>query len=190
MIKQIGEKWRGFWRMASNLALSMDADPLEDIHRRIKRLEAAVVQSEVGREPVAPSTSANQGLDPMPRRVPPVLTRFFPADVGLTSDLTRSAHKISGTVFAFEVKLFLRLAKQTLDSARHAFGDDFADVPIVPPSITRPRRKARFLTAPKLSGFPKPLTNDACFRVMPDQGDTSAYVRADILILVIGRWSS
>ena len=47
--------------MASNLALSMDADPLEDIHRRIKRIEAAVVQSEVGREPVAPSTSANQG---------------------------------------------------------------------------------------------------------------------------------
>ena len=46
--------------MASNLALSMDADPLEDIHRRIKRLEAVVVQSEVGREPVAPSTSANQ----------------------------------------------------------------------------------------------------------------------------------
>src|ERR1700722_107697 len=52
MIKQIGEKWRGFWRMASNLALSMDTDSLEDIHRRIKRLEAAVVQSEVGREPV------------------------------------------------------------------------------------------------------------------------------------------
>ncbi len=61
MIKQIGEKWRGFWRMASNVALSMDADPLEDIHRRIRRLEAAVFQSEVGREPVAPSTSANQG---------------------------------------------------------------------------------------------------------------------------------
>jgi hypothetical protein len=61
MIKQIGEKWRGFWRMASNVALSMDADPLEDIHRRIRRLEAAVFQSEVAREP-APSTSANQGL--------------------------------------------------------------------------------------------------------------------------------
>ena len=45
--------------MASNLALSMDADPLDDIRRRIKRLEAAVVQSEVGRESVAPSTSAN-----------------------------------------------------------------------------------------------------------------------------------
>jgi hypothetical protein len=61
MIKQIGEKWRGFWRMANNLALSMDADPLEDIHRRIKRLEAAVFQSEVGRDPIAPNASANQG---------------------------------------------------------------------------------------------------------------------------------
>jgi hypothetical protein len=61
MIKQIGEKWRGFWRMASNVALTMDADPLEDIHGRIRRLEAAVFQSEVGREPVAPSASANQG---------------------------------------------------------------------------------------------------------------------------------
>src|ERR1700733_14475001 len=61
MIKQIGEKWRGFWGMANNLALSMDADPLEDIHRRIKRLEAAVFLSEVGRDPVAPSASANQG---------------------------------------------------------------------------------------------------------------------------------
>ena len=60
MIKQIGEKWRGFWRMASNVALSMDADPLEDIHGRIRRLEAAVFQSQVGREPVAPSASANQ----------------------------------------------------------------------------------------------------------------------------------
>jgi hypothetical protein len=55
MIKQIGETWRGFWRKANTLALSMDADPLEDIHRRIKRLEAAVLQSEMGREPVAPT---------------------------------------------------------------------------------------------------------------------------------------
>ena len=46
--------------MAGNLALSMDADPLEDIHRRIKLLEAAVVQTEVGHAPVAPTTSANQ----------------------------------------------------------------------------------------------------------------------------------
>ena len=61
MIKQIGEKWIGFWRMASNVALSMDADPLEDIHQRIRRLEAAVFQSGVGSEPVVPSPSANQG---------------------------------------------------------------------------------------------------------------------------------
>ena len=47
--------------MANNLALSMDADPLEDIHQRIKRLEAAVFQSEVGRERVAPSSSVNPG---------------------------------------------------------------------------------------------------------------------------------
>jgi hypothetical protein len=47
--------------MASNVALSMDADPLEDIHRRIRRLEAAVFQSEVDGEPVAPSASADQG---------------------------------------------------------------------------------------------------------------------------------
>jgi hypothetical protein len=61
MIKQISDKWRGFWGMANNLALSMDADPLEDIHRRIKRLEAAVFQSAVGSDPVAPSASATQG---------------------------------------------------------------------------------------------------------------------------------
>ena len=61
MIKQIGEKWRGFWRVASNVALSMDADPLEDIHQRIRRLEATVFQSEVGHEAVAPNASANQG---------------------------------------------------------------------------------------------------------------------------------
>jgi len=46
--------------MASKAALSMDADPLEDIHRRIRQLEAAVFQSEVGRDPVAPSTRKNQ----------------------------------------------------------------------------------------------------------------------------------
>jgi hypothetical protein len=60
MIKRIGEKWRGFWRMASKAALSMDADPLEDIHRRIRQLEAAVFQSEIGRDPVAPTTRKDQ----------------------------------------------------------------------------------------------------------------------------------
>jgi hypothetical protein len=68
--------------------------------------------------------------------------------------------KISGTVLAFEVKLFLILAKQTLDSTRHAFGDDFADDPMVSPSITRSRRKARFLTA-KIERIPE-AANTSC----------------------------
>ena len=54
--------------------------------------------------------------------------------------------RISGTVFAFDVRVFLFLAEQTLDSARRAFGNDFADDPIVSHSIARPRREARFLT--------------------------------------------
>jgi hypothetical protein len=52
------------------------------------------------------------------------------------------------------VKLFLLLAKQILDSARHAFGDDFANDPMVSPSVTRSRRKARFLTA-KIERIPE-----------------------------------
>ena len=62
--------------------------------------------------------------------------------------------QISGTVLALEVKLFLLLAKQTLDSARHAFGDDFADYPMASASITRSRREARFLTA-KIERIPE-----------------------------------
>lgn len=45
------------------------------------------------------------------------------------------------------MRLFLFLAKQTLDSARRTFGDDFADDPMDSPSVNRSRRKARFLTA-------------------------------------------
>jgi len=56
--------------MASDVALSMDADPLEDIHRRIRQLEAAVFQSEVGRQPVAPSASANLGSSRQTERGP------------------------------------------------------------------------------------------------------------------------
>jgi hypothetical protein len=57
MIKQIREKWMGFWRMANTWALAMDADPLEDIHRRVRRLEAAFSQSESGPEPATPTRS-------------------------------------------------------------------------------------------------------------------------------------
>jgi hypothetical protein len=52
------------------------------------------------------------------------------------------------------VKLLVLLAKQTLDSARHGFGDDFADDPMVFLSITRARPKARFLTA-KIERIPE-----------------------------------
>jgi hypothetical protein len=54
MIKQINEVWKAFWRTAHNWALMMDPDPFEDIHGRLRRLEAAAsVQSAEGREPIA-----------------------------------------------------------------------------------------------------------------------------------------
>jgi hypothetical protein len=50
MIKQINETWGTFWRTAKNWALMMDADPLEDVHSRLRRLEAAgCVESRVTR---------------------------------------------------------------------------------------------------------------------------------------------
>ena len=54
MIKQINEVWKAFWRTAHNWALMMDPDPFEDIHGRLRRLEAAAsLQSAEGREPIA-----------------------------------------------------------------------------------------------------------------------------------------
>jgi hypothetical protein len=49
MIQQLGEKWRAFRRRANDLLLAMDADPLQDIYRRLRQLEAANRQSEAGR---------------------------------------------------------------------------------------------------------------------------------------------
>jgi hypothetical protein len=50
MVKQINEIWKVLWRMAHNWALMMDPDPFEDIHGRLRRLEAAAsLQSEEGR---------------------------------------------------------------------------------------------------------------------------------------------
>lgn len=46
MIQLFGEKWRAFWRRANDLLLAMDADPLQDIYRRLQQLEAANRQSE------------------------------------------------------------------------------------------------------------------------------------------------
>jgi hypothetical protein len=54
MIKQINETWKAFWRTANNWALIMDADPFEDIHNRLRRLEAAAsFHSVKGRQPIA-----------------------------------------------------------------------------------------------------------------------------------------
>jgi hypothetical protein len=40
IVAAIGERWNAFWRRANALALAMDADPLEDIYSRVRRLEA------------------------------------------------------------------------------------------------------------------------------------------------------
>lgn len=40
IVAVIGERWVAFWRAANALALAMDADPLEDIYSRVRRLEA------------------------------------------------------------------------------------------------------------------------------------------------------
>jgi hypothetical protein len=46
MIEQIVGKWKGFRQMVNNWLLAMDADPLEDIHNRVRRLEAAFLRLE------------------------------------------------------------------------------------------------------------------------------------------------
>jgi hypothetical protein len=49
MIEQIGQKWKDFMQIVNHWLLTMDADPFEHIHRRVRRLEAAVSQMEAGR---------------------------------------------------------------------------------------------------------------------------------------------
>jgi hypothetical protein len=54
MFKPINKIWKAFWRTANDWALMMDSDPFEDIHSRLRRLEAAAsLQSAGGREPIA-----------------------------------------------------------------------------------------------------------------------------------------
>ena len=53
MIEQIAGKWKGFRQMVNNWLFTMDADPLEDIHNRLRRLEAAFLQSEARRRGAA-----------------------------------------------------------------------------------------------------------------------------------------
>jgi hypothetical protein len=54
MIKLIGQKWRSFRQTVNNWLLTMDAEPFEDIHRRIRRLEAAISQMEADRRSTEP----------------------------------------------------------------------------------------------------------------------------------------
>ncbi len=49
MIKLIGQKWKSFRQTVNNWLLTIDADPLEEMHHRIRRLEAAISQMEAGR---------------------------------------------------------------------------------------------------------------------------------------------
>ena len=61
MIEQIAGKWKGLRQMMNKWLLTMDADPLEDIHNRVRRLEAAFLQLEAGRRSIEADRSANQG---------------------------------------------------------------------------------------------------------------------------------
>jgi hypothetical protein len=62
MIEQIAGKWKGFTQLVTNWLSTMDADPLEDIHHRLRRLEAASLQSEAGRRgSTEADCPANQG---------------------------------------------------------------------------------------------------------------------------------
>jgi hypothetical protein len=61
MIEQIAGKWKRFRQMVNNWILAMDADPLEDIHTRLRRLEAAFLQLEAGRGSTKADRSTNQG---------------------------------------------------------------------------------------------------------------------------------
>jgi hypothetical protein len=54
MIKPIGEKWKNVRQLVNDWLRTMDADPLEDIHRRIGRLEAAISHMEAGRRFIEP----------------------------------------------------------------------------------------------------------------------------------------
>jgi hypothetical protein len=61
MIRELGEKWRYFWRRTNRLLLAMDVDPLEDIHRRLQRLEAANLTPKVSRHCTPPPGSTREG---------------------------------------------------------------------------------------------------------------------------------
>ena len=60
MIRRLGEKLRYFWRRTNHFLLAMDVDPLEDIHRRLRELEAANSAPKVNRYRTKPSGSIQE----------------------------------------------------------------------------------------------------------------------------------
>ena len=54
MTKPISQKWKDFMQTVNNWLLTMDADPLDDIHHRVRRLEAAISQIEARRRSAEP----------------------------------------------------------------------------------------------------------------------------------------
>lgn len=61
MIQKLGEKWRHFRRRMNALLLAMDADPLADIHRRLRHLETARLMPKACRHRPEPSDRTAEG---------------------------------------------------------------------------------------------------------------------------------
>lgn len=59
MAESLAKRWRQFWQ---TIVVTMDADPYEDVHSRLRRLEEAVFHTPAPRDPVVrgPSVSATE----------------------------------------------------------------------------------------------------------------------------------
>ena len=49
MVESVAKRWRQFWQ---TIVVTMDADPHEDVHSRLRRLEEAVFHAPARRDPV------------------------------------------------------------------------------------------------------------------------------------------
>jgi hypothetical protein len=59
MVESVAKRWRQFWQTIVN---TMDADPHEDVHSRLRRLEEAVFHAQALQDPAirGPSVSATE----------------------------------------------------------------------------------------------------------------------------------
>jgi hypothetical protein len=59
MAESLAKRWRQFWQ---TIVVTMDADPHEDVHSRLRRLEETVFHAPAPRDPVVrgPSVSATE----------------------------------------------------------------------------------------------------------------------------------